>query len=59
MVGAPASIMAFGLFQRLRNPLECGDDVFAGIESADANMAFATFAETRAGRAHDLGFVEQ
>src|SRR5690554_6357222 len=34
-------------------------DVFAGIEGADAEVAFAAGAEAAAGRADDVGFAEQ
>ena len=34
-------------------------DVFTRVEGADADMAFAAFSEAGAGRADDLGFVQQ
>src|SRR3954470_612887 len=47
------------LLQRGRDPRERGLYILAGIERADPHVAFAAFAEARAGRADDLRLVQQ
>jgi hypothetical protein len=58
-IGTDESLFCAGLPERRGDPLERLLDVLAAVEGADPDVALAALAEPDAGRADDLGLLEE